>query len=442
MTGEIVRTPPHNLEAERIVLGSMMTSVEAAEAAEEALKPGDFYRPTHGEIFTAIVDLRAKVEPADPVALAEHFVNLGRIKRVGGYEYLNGCYAAVPVAASVSHYADIVARKALLRRLGEVADRVTHGVYGDNPASPGELMDYVMESLAGIEDSLAQDGGPRPWAEILPDVANAVVKASTETGLPGVPTGLKDLDQLLGGWLPGQLIVVAARTGVGKSVATTGFAVHGAFREGIPSAVFSMEMRDVELGTRIMAAESKTQLHLLKSGKIHPDDWKVVGEKMKPTKHKPLFIDDSPNMTLADIRSRARKLHRQNGLRLLVVDYLQLIETTRAENRQNAIAAVSRGLKLLAMELAIPVIAVSQLNRGPENRPNKRPTKSDLRESGAIENDADVIILIHRDDYYDPESPRAGEADFIVDKNRAGPTDTITVAAQLHMSLFADMSAF
>lgn len=440
MSSEPMRTPPHSLDAERIVLGSMMTSAESVETAETLLKAADFYRPGHGMIFTAIVDMHAKGNPTDPVALAEHFINLGQIGKVGGYDYLGNCYTAVPIAASVGHYADIVARKGMLRRLGQLADKVANGVYGDQPANPGDLMDYILEAATGIEDSLAQDGGPRRWSEILPDVVEAVEKAESETGIPGVPTGLKDLDQLLGGWLPGQLIVVAARTGVGKSVATTGFAVHGAFREGIPTAVFSMEMRDVEIGTRIMAAESRTPLHLLKTGTIHPDDWVKVTDRMQETRHSPLFIDDSPNMTLADIRSRARKLHRQNGLRLLVVDYLQLVETARAENRQNAIAAVSRGLKLLAMELAIPVIAVSQLNRGPEGRPNKRPTKSDLRESGAIENDSDVIVLIHRDDYYDPESPRAGEADFIVDKNRAGATDTITVVAQLHMSMFADMA--
>nr|WP_221374373.1 replicative DNA helicase [Actinoplanes polyasparticus] len=441
MTGELKRTPPHSLDAERIVLGCMMTSAEASESAEEILKPGDFYRPAHELIFTALVDQRAKGHPTDPVALAEHFLNLGQITRVGGLGYLTDCYAAVPFAAGVGHYADIVARKAMLRRLGLLADKVSHGVYGETPADPGDLMDFVREALAGVEDALAQDGGPRRWAAVLPDVLDAVSKAEADTGtLPGVPTGLDDLDRLLGGWLPGQLIVVAARTGVGKSVATTGFAVNAAFRKGIPAAVFSMEMRDVEIGTRILASEARVSLHQLKSGLVEGEGWKRIKELANDGDKHPLFIDDSPNMTLADIRSRARKLHRQHGLRLLVVDYLQLIETARAENRQNAIAAVSRGLKLLAMELAIPVIAVSQLNRGPENRPNKRPTKSDLRESGAIENDADVIVLIHRDDYYDPESPRAGEADFIVDKNRAGATDTITVAAQLHLSKFADMT--
>lgn len=440
MNGETLRTPPHNQEAEKIVLGAMMTSPDAASKAEELLRPGDFYRPSHERIFTAIVDQRAGGDPTDPVALAEYFIDRGQIGKVGGYEYLNSCYAAVPLAGDVSHYADIVSRKALLRRLGMVADKLGHGVYGETPADPGALMDFVREALAGVEDTLAQDGGPRRWSKVLPDVMAAIEKAETDTGLPGVPTGLADLDRLLGGWLPGQLIVVAARTGVGKSVATTGFAVNAAFREGIPAAVFSMEMRAVELGTRIVAAESQTPLHLLKTGQVDTCGWKKVIGKTGVSSEAPLFIDDSPNMTLADIRSRARKLRRQNGLQLLVVDYLQLIETARAENRQNAVAAVSRGLKLLAMELQIPVIAVSQLNRGPEGRPNKRPTKADLRESGAIENDADVIVLIHRDDYYDPESPRAGEADFIVDKNRAGATDTVTVAAQLHLSRFADMA--
>lgn len=437
---DLKRIPPHNLDAERIVLGSMMTSAETAAAAEGMLKSGDFYRPAHETIFTAIVDQQANGHPTDPVAMAERFISNGQITRVGGAEYLHDCFAAAPVGGSIGYYADIIARKAMLRRLATVAAKVDHGIFGETLAEPGELMDFMREALAGIEDSLSHAEGPRRWKDIKADVVAAVEKASTQEKLPGISTGIADLDHLLdGGWQPGQLIVIAARTGVGKSVATTGFAIHGAFKEGIPSAVFSMEMRDVEIGTRIFAAHGNSPLHLLKTGKIEGEAWGELCVEMDKTEDAPLFIDDSANMTLADIRSWSRKLHRQNGVKLVVVDYLQLVETARAENRQNAIAAVSRGLKLLAMELEIPVIAVSQLNRGPENRPNKRPTKSDLRESGAIENDADVIILIHRDDYYDPESPRAGEADFIVDKNRPGATDTVTVAARLHLSKFEDM---
>lgn len=436
------RTVPHSEQSEKIVLGCMMTTADAADTAEELLTADDFYKPANGAIFAALVAMRGRGEPTDPVAVAEHFIDKGNgwINRVGGYEYLSDCYSAVPIAANVGHHADIIGRKALLRRLGQVGDKLSNGVYGESPADPADLMDFVREALTSVEDSLAQAGGPKRWSQILPRVYEAVERASTEDTLPGVPTGLADLDRLLGGgWQPGQLIVVAARTGVGKSVATTGFAVHGAFINGIPAAVYSMEMRDVEIGTRIVAAHTRTPLHLLKTGTVSEDEWASATVKMDKTKDAPLFIDDGANMTLADIRSRAKKMHRQDGLKLLVVDYLQLIETARAESRQNAIAAVSRGLKLLAMELMIPVIAVSQLNRGPEGRPNKRPVKSDLRESGAIENDADTIVLIHRDDYYDPESPRAGEADFIVDKNRSGPTDTITVAAQLHLSRFVDM---
>lgn len=441
MSGQLDRVLPHSVEAEQIVLGCMMNSPDATAAAEGMLKPGDFYRPTHETIFSAILDQHANSDPTDPVALAERFLNAGEIRRVGGAEYLHTCYAAVPSVANLGYYANIVARKALLRRLAQVSARLDQGVFGETPADPGDLMDFVRESLAGIEDLMSHAEGPRRWREIRPEVVAAVEKASTTEQMPGVPTGIEDLDQLLGGgWQPGQLIVVAARTGVGKSVATTGFAVHGAFTKGIPSAVFSMEMRDVEIGTRIFAAHGEVPLHLLKTGKVGEDEWDKLRETMEKTDDAPLFVDDSANMTLADIRSWSRKLHRQNGIQLVVVDYLQLIETARAENRQNAIAAVSRGLKLLAMELEIPVIAVSQLNRGPENRPNKRPTKSDLRESGAIENDADVIVLIHRDDYYDPESPRAGEADFIVDKNRSGATDTVTVAARLHFSKFESMA--
>lgn len=435
------RVPPHSIEAERIVLGSMMLSGEAAETAEEVLKPGAFYRPAHEWIFDAIVAMRAAGEPTDPVALGERLLDSGLLSKVGGFDYLHTCYASVPVAVSVGHYAEIVSRKAVLRRLAQIADRLSYAVYDEEQAAdPDALMDDLREKLADIEEAAAQEGESRRWEDVLPEVFAAVERAALNDGPPGIPTGLADLDRLIGGWRNGQLIVVAARTGVGKSVATTGFATHAAFRADVTAAVFSMEMKSTELGTRIASAESRIPLHALKTGNLDVEDWKKLSERTGETSRAPLFIEDSANMTLADIRSRARKLHRKHGLQLLVVDYLQLIETARAENRQNAVAAVSRGLKLLAMELNIPVIAVSQLNRGPENRPNKLPTKSDLRESGAIENDADVIILLHREDYYDPESPRAGEADFIVDKQRDGATDTITVAAQLHLSRFVDMA--
>lgn len=436
------RIPPYDSGAEKIVLGCAMLSPEALTEAETLVKAGDFYRPAHELIFSTIAGMAAQKEPTDPVAVADRLVQTGKLSRAGGVAYLHECYNSPPTVAQVGHYAAIVREKAKLRRLAALVDKVEHGIFGgDGTRKAAELADMLREALAELDESTAVVSGPRMWAEVVPDVLDAIEEAGANPDqVAGVPTGLHDLDRLLNGFHPGQLIVVAARTGVGKSVATLGFAQHATFVHKLPAAVFSLEMTDVEMGKRLLSSTSRVPLHVINAGTLSDEDWAKVARTAGETAEAPLILDGTASIGLAEIRARARRLHRQHGLKLIVVDYLQLLQTERGENRQNAVAVLSRGLKLLAMELQVPVIAVSQLNRGPEMRTDKRPTKADLRESGAIENDADVIILIHRDDYYDKESPRAGEADFIVDKNRAGPTDTITVASQLHLSRFSSMA--
>ncbi|GAA4439577.1 replicative DNA helicase [Phytohabitans houttuyneae] len=436
------RIPPHDAGAEKIVLGCAMLSPEALTEAEAAVKPGDFYRSAHELIFATLVEMAARKEPTDPVAVADRLVETGRLSRVGGVAYLHECYNAPPTVATVGYYAGIVAEKARLRRLAALAEKVEHGIFGgEGTRKATDIADMIREALAELDASTADTAGPRMWSEVVPDVLDSIEQAGSNLDqVPGVPTGLHDLDRLLNGFHPGQLIVVAARTSVGKSVATLGFAQHAAWVHKLPAAVFSLEMTDVEMGKRLLSSASRVPLNVITSGALSDEDWAKVARTAGESSEAPLILDGTASIGLAEIRARARKLHRQHGLKLIVVDYLQLIAVERGENRQTAVAALSRGLKLLAMELQVPVIAVSQLNRGPEMRTDKRPTKADLRESGAIENDADVIILIHRDDYYDKESPRAGEADFIVDKNRAGPTDTITVASQLHLSRFSSMA--
>lgn len=436
------RVAPHDSGAEKIVIGCAMLSPEALSEAEAIVKPGAFYRPAHELIFSTIVGMAAQKEPTDPVAVADRLVATGKLSRVGGVAYLHECYNAPPTVATVGHYAGIVAEKAKLRRLAALAEKVEHGIFGEQGTrKAAEIADMIREALTDLDEATADVSGPRMWAEVVPDVLDAIEEAGANPDqVAGVPTGLHDLDRLLNGFHPGQLIVVAARTGVGKSVATLGFAQHAAFAHKLPAAVFSLEMTDVEMGKRLLSSTSRVPLHVINAGTLSDEDWAKVARTAGETAEAPLILDGTASIGLTEIRARARRLHRQHGLKLIVVDYLQLLQTERGENRQNAVAVLSRGLKLLAMELQVPVIAVSQLNRSPEMRTDKRPTKADLRESGAIENDADVIILIHRDDYYDKESPRAGEADFIVDKNRAGPTDTITVASQLHLSRFSSMA--
>lgn len=438
--GQYNPEPPYNVKAEQIVLGAMMWSPEAIIDIERILKRDDFYRPAHGRIFEAITSLAARNAPTDPVAVAEELD--GDLTRVGGASYLDTCYAAVPVAANGPYYARIVKEKSGLRQLARIAAFIQQRIHETGAVLSADLAEQVREKLNAIEDGTVE--GARRWAQIIPDVMQAMEAAADpeQDDAPRIPTGFRDLDRLLGGgWKGGQLIVVAARTGVGKSIATLGFAKTAAVDCEIPSAIVSLEMDDVEIGLRLLSSGSKVPHNVILSGLLEEKDLGWVEWFKRASKDAPLWVDGTSCQSLADIRSLARKLHRQHGLRLLVVDYLQLVETTKgAENRQQAVAAISRGLKLLAKELDITVIAVSQLNRGPEHRADKRPLLSDLRESGSIENDADVIILLHRDDYYDKESPRAGEADFIVAKHRGGPTDTITVAAQLHLSQFTDMA--
>jgi replicative DNA helicase len=279
-------------------------------------------------------------------------------------------------------------------------------------------------------------------ADLLPPTLDEIeAVGSRGGGMTGVPTGFEELDRLLNGLHPGQLIIVAGRPGLGKSTAAMDFARSASVKHSMASAIFSLEMSKIEIVTRMLSAEAKVPMHVLRSGQLSDDDWTRLARRMGEISEAPVFVDDTPNMTLMEIRAKARRLKQRHDLKLVVVDYLQLMTSPkRVESRQQEVADLSRGLKLLAKEIECPVIAVSQLNRGPEQRTDKRPQLSDLRESGSIEQDADVVILLHRDDYYDKESPRAGEADFIVAKHRNGPTDTVTVAAQLHFSRFVDMA--
>ncbi|MFY1595444.1 replicative DNA helicase [Micromonospora sp. WMMD737] len=440
--GQFDRTPPHNSGAEQIVLGAMMLSADAAADIERLLKGTDFYRPAHGTIFDTILELAARKAPTDPEAVADALG--GKLSRVGGAPYLHTLVACVPLAVNGPYYARMVRKASHKRHLLALSAFINQEARSGR--DPEDIADDVRERLAALDDS-SLVAGPRPWSLVIPDVF-AAMQAAAEADPDAdedrpIPTGFEDLNRLLGGgWRGGQFIVVAARTGLGKSVATTGFARVAAWHHDICAAIFSLEMADKEIGKRLLSSGSDVPLTVIKSGLLNEHEWTAVGRLAGDTGDKPLYLDGTANMTLAEIRSRARKLHRAHGLRLLIVDYLQLIETTasRSENRQQAVAAVSRGLKLLAMELSITVIAVSQLNRGPEQRADKRPNLSDLRESGAIENDADIVLLLHRDDYYDAESPRAGEADFILAKHRDGPTDVVTVAAPLHLSKFVDMA--
>jgi replicative DNA helicase len=434
------RTPPQDLEAEMSVLGGMLLSKDAIADVVEELRGNDFYKPAHQVVFDAVIDLYGRGEPADPVTVASELGKRGDLVRIGGAPYLHSLMSSVPTAANAGYYARIVRERAVLRRLVEAGTRIVQMGY----AEAGEVDDIVDRAQAEVyavtERRSSEDYVP--LSAIMEGTLDEIEAISSRGGtMVGVPTGFTDLDRLTNGLHPGQLIVLAARPAIGKSTLGLDLARAASIKQGMTSVIFSLEMARNEITMRLLSAEARVALHHMRSGTMSDDDWTRLARKMSEVASAPLFIDDSPNMSMMEIRAKCRRLKQRNDLKLVVVDYLQLMTSgRRVESRQQEVAEFSRSLKLLAKELEVPVVAISQLNRGPEQRTDKRPMMSDLRESGSIEQDADVVILLHREDAYERESPRAGEADLIVAKHRNGPTSTVTVAFQGHYSRFVDMA--
>ncbi|HEY3905694.1 MAG TPA: replicative DNA helicase [Streptosporangiaceae bacterium] len=434
------RTPPHDIPAEQCVLGGMMLSKDAISDVLEVISASDHYRPAHQLVHETIMDLYGRGEPADVIMVAAELTKRGDIAKVGGAPYLHTLIASVPTAANAGYYARIVRERSILRRLVEVGTRIVQlGYAGD--ADADELVDRAQAEVYGVTERRAADDY-LPLSEIMPDALVEIEAIGSRGGnMSGVPTGFADLDSLTNGLHPGQMIVVAARPAIGKSTLALDFARAASIKAGMASVIFSLEMSRNEITMRLLSAEARVALHSMRTGQMSEDDWTRLARRMGEVAHAPMFIDDSPNMSMMEIRAKCRRLKQQHDLRLVIIDYLQLMSSPkRVESRQQEVSELSRSLKLLAKELNVPVIAVAQLNRGPEQRTDKRPMLSDLRESGSIEQDADVVILLHREDAYERESPRAGEADFIVAKHRNGPTTTVTVAFQGHYSRFVDMA--
>ncbi|WP_304658891.1 replicative DNA helicase [Mycobacteroides abscessus] len=440
---DLGRQPPQDIAAEQGVLGGMLLSKDAVADVIERLGPHDFYKPSHQTIFRAVLDLYARGEPADAVTVAAELDRQGRLRRVGGAPYLHTLIATVPTAANAGYYAGIVAERAVLRRLVEAGTRVVqYGYSGADGADVDEVVDRAQAEIYAVteqrrnEDSVALEDLLQPTMDELDDLASGGGLAR------GVPTGYIDLDEVLQGLHPGQLITIAARPGVGKSTAALDILRSCSIKHKLPSVFFSLEMSKSEIVMRLLSAEARIKLADMRAGRMRDDEWVHLAQRMGDISDAPLYIDDSPNLTMMEIRAKARRLHqRTGGLRLVVVDYLQLMTSgKRYESRQAEVSDFTRQLKLLAKELDVPVIALSQLNRGPEQRTDKRPMVSDLRESGAIEQDSDVVILLHRPDAIERDDPRCGEIDLIVGKNRSGPTCTVTLAHALHLSHLANMA--
>jgi replicative DNA helicase len=438
------KTPPQDVAAEQGVLGGMLLSKDAIADVVEILKTHDFYRPVHATVFDVILDLYGRGEPADALTVAAALADSGDLGRIGGVPYLHTLIESVPTAANASYYARIVSERAILRRVVQAGTKIVqlgYGAGGNGGRDVDDIVDLAQQAIYDVTEKRVSEDYAALGDMLQPTLDEIEAVGASGGMMTGVPTGFSDLDRLLNGLHAGQLIIVAGRPGLGKSTVSMDFARNAAIRSNCASAIFSLEMSKIEMVMRLLSAEARVPLHVLRSGQLTDDDWSKLARRMGEISEAPIFVDDTPNMNLMEIRAKARRLKQRHNLRLLVIDYLQLMSSPKkTESRQQEVSELSRGLKLLAKEIECPVIAVSQLNRGPEQRTDKRPQLSDLRESGSIEQDADVVILLHRDDYYDKESPRAGEADFIVAKHRNGPTDTITVAAQLHLSRFVDMA--
>jgi replicative DNA helicase len=434
------RVPPHDLLAEQSALGGMLLSKDAVADVIETVRAIDFYMPKHETIFDAILTLYSQGEPTDVIAVTDELTKTGLIGRAGGAEYLHTLTGLVPTAANAGFYSTIVAEKAVLRRLVEAGTRIVQMGY----ASEGEVTDLVNNAQAEI---YAVNGGVEsedyvPLTEAVTAAIDEIEAARGRDGqMIGVPTGFTELDDLTNGLHPGQMIIIAARPAIGKSTVGLDIARSAAIKHNLPTIVFSLEMGRSEIAMRLLSAEASVPLQHMRKGTVHANDWTTIAQTRGRINDAPLYIDDSPNMTLVEIRAKARRLKQRVGLKMVIIDYLQLMTSgKKVESRQQEVSEFSRALKLLAKELEVPVIAISQLNRGPEQRADKKPALSDLRESGSIEQDADMVILLHRESAYEADNARAGEADLIVAKHRNGPTRTITVAFHGHFSRFSDMA--
>ncbi|NLU84282.1 replicative DNA helicase [Rhodococcus sp. HNM0569] len=574
---EFGRQPPNDMAAEQSVLGGMLLSKDAIADVLEVLRPGDFYRPAHQSVYDAILDLYSRGEPADPVTVSAELDRRGELRRVGGAPYLVTLTQTVPTAANAGYYAEIVGEKSILRRLVDAGTRIVqYGYTGADGQDVAEVVDRAQAEIFEVTERRTTEDFV-PLEQLLQPTMDEIDSIASRGGISlGVPTGFAELDEVTNGLHPGQMIIVAARPGVGKALAldtplptpagwttmgdvqvgdhlldadgkptrvvaatevmvdrpcyevefsdgtvivadeqhqwltvvggvsgvrTTAEiagsldAVHElpfddgrkvttvravvsvpvrcvevdnpahlylasramvpthnstlgmdflrscSVKHGMASVMFSLEMSKSEIVMRLLSAEAKIKLGDMRSGRMTDDDWTKLARRMSEISEAPLYIDDSPNLTMMEIRAKARRLKQKHDIKLVVVDYLQLMTSgKKVESRQQEVSEFSRSLKLLAKELEVPVVAICQLNRGPEQRTDKKPMVSDLRESGSLEQDADMVILLHRPDAFERDDPRGGEADLILGKHRNGPTATITVAHQLHLSKFVDMA--
>ena len=428
LAAESLKVAPHSIEAEQSVLGGLMLDNEAWDKVSEIVIEDDFYRRDHRLIFRAIDALAEKSSPFDVVTLSEWLDSNDELEAAGGLPYLGTLAKNTPSAANIMAYAKIVRERSVLRQLISVGHKISTSCYETEGRKSEELLDNAEKLVFKIAEQGSR--GRREFTSIKDLLVKAVDRIDTlfqqDNPITGVPTGFNDFDELTSGLQPSDLVIVAGRPSMGKTTFAMNIAEHAAVKTQMPVAVFSMEMPGEQLAMRMLSSLGRIDQHRVRTGKLDDDDWPRLTHAVGQLAEAPLFIDDTPALSPTELRSRARRLMREHGLGLIVIDYLQLMQVRGgSENRTNEISEISRNLKSLAKELNVPIIALSQLNRSLEQRPNKRPVMSDLRESGAIEQDADVITFIYRDEVYNEDSPDKGIAEIIIGKQRNGPIGTV-----------------
>ncbi len=426
-----MKLPPHSVEAEQSVLGGLLLENNAWDRIADVISRNDFYRHDHKLIYQSITKLIETGKPADVVTIGETLENLGELGNAGGLPYLVALAQNTPSSANIRRYAEIVRERAIMRKLVEVGTDITESAYNPAGRSANDLLDQAEKKVFDIAEAGARS--QQGFLEIKPLLTQVVERIdelfsrANPSDITGIPTGFADLDQKTAGLQPGDLIIVAGRPSMGKTAFSINMGENIAIDSGLPVAIFSMEMGGAQLVMRMLGSIGRLDQHKVRTGQLQDDDWQKLTYAVGKLNDAPIFIDETPALNALELRARSRRLHRQCGkLGLIIIDYLQLMSSVSSgENRATEISEISRSLKALAKELNVPIVALSQLNRSLEQRPNKRPVMSDLRESGAIEQDADVILFIYRDEVYNPDSQDKGSAEIIIGKQRNGPIGTV-----------------
>lgn len=436
------RIPPHNIQAEQSVLGSMLLDKDIIPNVTEILKSEDFYREDNREIFDAILDLFNSAEPIDLITVSEQLKLRGTLDNVGGLEYLTNIASAVPTTANSRHYAKIVEEKSILRSLIKASSDIVNMGY-----EAAEEVSYVMDRAEkSIFDILQKRNlqGFAPIKDVLVDTFNKLEELYNNKGVvTGIPTGFTDLDYKTAGLHNSDLVLIAARPAMGKTAFALNLAQYAAVHAKVPVAIFSLEMSKEQLVNRMLCNEAMVDSQRMRTGKLEDDDWQKIARALGPLSEAPIYIDDTPGTSIMEIRAKCRRLKLEKNLGMVVIDYLQLMQGRgKNESRQQEISEISRSLKILAKELHIPVITLSQLSRGPESRTDHRPMLSDLRESGAIEQDADIVMFLYRDDYYNPDTEKKNIAEVILAKHRGGSTGTVELVWLGQYTKFANLEKF